>query len=734
MTALPPGDRVTAAAGYRRSGFTLLLLVAVCLPMTGCTASRNVELRAQPFNPLVDRFRLTDRRGPKASDRTMQLLRQHSLADKFADDISGQPDRLIGPVVRLHNSNPTPESCFALAELHYIAGMKERTAQANAAASHFLASARYSWEYLFDTHYDQVRNPYDPQFRGVCDLYNGSLENCLRLARNRQLFTAGGRIRFDELASRTQLPVVPRGFRWTAEDFDSFELVSDYDVKGLKNKYRSFGLGVPIIAIREEGAVTTASGSGSQTMSFPATIMLRFDGTRADEVSRRPARFELLNPRESTEIQVAGLAVPVQSDISTPLAYYLDEMAPQKLHNIGLFQVEAAEKLTGIYMMEPYQPGKIPVLMVHGLWSSPMTWMDTFNELQSQPDLRERYQFWFYMYPSGKPFWDSAADLREDLAAINRRYGDAAPNSPLSNMVLVGHSMGGLIARAQVVASGDAWWNSVSRVPFASLKANEDTRGQIRRVYFFEPNRDVHRIVTIGTPHQGSSLSNRFTQQLLRRLIRLPVTTYETARDVITLNPNLLRNPENATPRTSVDSLSPDSPILKVLYESRLPENVPHHNIVGVIRDVPREENTDGVVPYASAHLENVASEIVVQANHTEVHRHPETVAELKRILRLHLEEIDASRSSGLIQQLSRDLPRGPAESSHLNLGSNHRSGTAPGVPPAPRAPAGVPAPAGPLTPAVPSGTVPRSLPAGDPGRPAPPPDELFRLPRVLVP
>ena len=652
MTDPSPFDDVAAMTRQRRNQVSLLLMVAMCLVLTGCAASRNVELRSQPFNPLAERFNLLSRKGPKASDRTMQLLRQHSLADKFADDISGHPEKVIGPVMGLHRQNPQPGSCFALAELHYIAGARQSARQTQQAATHFLASARYAWEYLFDARYDTERNPYDPQFRGACDLYNGSLESCLRLARNRQLFRPGGRIRFSDLSQKLRTEVVPRGFQWTAEDFDSFELVSDYDVKGLKNKYRSFGLGVPIIAMREEGAVSTArSNRAARTMSFPATILLKFDGTQAEQSQQRPARFELLNPRESTEVRVAGLAVPLQSDISTPLAWYLDEMAPQQLHNLGLFRVEAAEQLTGIYMMEPYRPDRIPVLMIHGLWSSPMTWMETFNELQSQADLRERYQFWFYLYPSGKPFWDSAADLREDLAELEQRYGQGGQASPLRNMVLVGHSMGGLIARSQVVNSGDAWWNSVSRVPFDKLNANASTRSQIRRVYFFEPNQDVNRIVTIGTPHRGSHLSNRFTQQLLRRLIRLPVTTLETGRDLLTLNPDLFRNPEAASPRTSVDSLSPDSPVLQVLAQSPLPEGVHHHNIVGIVRDGPRDENTDGIVPFSSAHLEDVDSEIVVQAHHTEVHRHPQTVAELIRILRLHLRDVDRPR--GHILQLN---------------------------------------------------------------------------------
>ena len=55
--------------------------------------------------------------------------------------------------------------------------------------------------------------------------------------------------------------------------------------------------------------------------------------------------------------------------------------------------------------------------MVHGLWSSPETWTEMINELRAVPDIRNRYQFWTYLYPTGQPFWVSATQLRADLAS-----------------------------------------------------------------------------------------------------------------------------------------------------------------------------------------------------------------------------------------------------------------------------------------------------------------------------
>ena len=116
-------------------------------------------------------------------------------------------------------------------------------------------------------------------------------------------------------------------------------------------------------------------------------------------------------------------------------------------------------------MLEPYDPNRIPVLMVHGLWSSPTTWMDMFNDLRSFPEIRERYQFWFYLYPSGQPFWISATQLRNDLVTMRDAFDRPRRDKSLDNMVLVGHSMGGLVSRMQTIDSGDEFWRIVSEQP-----------------------------------------------------------------------------------------------------------------------------------------------------------------------------------------------------------------------------------------------------------------------------
>ncbi len=168
-----------------------------------------------------------------------------------------------------------------------------------------------------------------------------------------------------------------------------------------------------------------------KTLSFPVTAFLRIVPAQpGEEGSRgRTCVLELYDPIDSTNTVVGNRLVPLESDISTALGYKLEkgrENSESLIATIGLLDPAKAETVQGLYMVEPFDPQKIPVLMVHGLWSSPMTWMEMFNDLLAYPDLRSNYQFWFYLYPTGQPFWYSANQLRADLAQMRAVLGSTA--------------------------------------------------------------------------------------------------------------------------------------------------------------------------------------------------------------------------------------------------------------------------------------------------------------------
>src|SRR5262249_20868133 len=253
---------------------------------------------------------------------------------------------------------------------------------------------------------------------------------------------------------------------------------------------------------------------------------------------------------------------------------------------------------------------------------------------QADPRLRERYQFWVYFYPTGNPYLATAADLRKALARLRDEIDPGRKDAALDRMVLVGHSMGGLVSRLMTVDSGDAFWRLVCDRPFESLRLSPATRDGLHDLFFFERQPFVRRVVFLGTPHHGSKLSPALPGRLADHLIRLPKTLLGAASDLSAGNPDLPLRLWGGRVPTSGDPLAPGSPALSRLSARPRPEGVHYPSIIGVAppSDTVLErlfvggagcEPGDGVVPYSSAHLDGVDSELVVPADHFTVHQHP---------------------------------------------------------------------------------------------------------------
>ena len=609
-----------------------------------------VKIRKNPRNPLEDQLNLFARKGPSPSPRTAQVLRRFSLEDLFRSD----PNQAYRALREAAEQNAQLESTYAVAEIAYIlgvrAGLKKDTDQAIKMYGESLA---VSYDYLFSESLASQRNPYDPEFRGACDLYNGSLEGMLRNMADEGFLHPGYEGSIDMMGRRMELACSCSG-RWDPEDIKEFHFSSDYEVKGLSNSYRSYGLGVPLIAVRRSDVDASSADEQyyPEGLTFPVTAFFRLKKSipRGSQTERLICNIEFHDPLDQTTIDVAGIPTPLETDISTPLAYYLNDplVGTNTVATFALLDANFGKSFEGLYMLEPYDPKKIPVVMVHGLWSSPITWMEMFNDLRASSDIRDNYQFWFYMYPTGQPFWTSAEDMREDLLQVRRELDPGQQSETLDQMVLIGHSMGGLVSRLQTIDSGDRFWSLISDRPFSELETDDETRSNLQQVMFFSPDSSVKRVVTIGTPHRGSEFSNSTTQWLGRQFLVLPNMLVGQQEEVVKQNPDYFNNTELLTINTSIDSLSPESPFLQEMIASESAPWVKHHNILGVV-----EANSfdtwlgmrvvgegDGIVPVTSAQFEKAESEVVVPAPHQKIHQHPLAILEVQRILREHVVEV----------------------------------------------------------------------------------------------
>jgi pimeloyl-ACP methyl ester carboxylesterase len=663
-------DRILTKLVRGRSALGAIVgLLAFAIAIGGCAQARYITARAAPDNPLQDQLSLASHSGPKPSQRTLQFLRTYNLADDLASD----PRELLADVEAIVQKEPTPEGNYAAAEVAYIGARKlQKKSDAAGARDLYAAAVVHAHFYLMGPSSVAGQNPYDPEFRGACDIYNEALEASLRIARSAGFLHPGAHETIEMGGQQWDVEVRVRGGLWRDEDFGRVEFVSDYKATGLNNSNHTFGLGVPLIVVRNPaGRNDPAQPYYAPGLAFPITAFLRLlpdepsarltAGAVAAEAvmgaggssqlamgtgpiaaamnTRHRAVLELYDPLTATELSVGDRKIPLETDLSTPLAYCLNDPALQQIQQptLGLVHPDSSKRLSGLYMLEPFQPNKIPVLMIHGVWSGPFTWMEMFNALHGSEELRSNYQFWFYTYPTGEPFWQSAADLRRTLAQLRTTLDPQRRYLALDQMVLVGHSMGGLIARLQTIESGDDFWRLVSDRKFSDVKASDGLKADLADIFFFEPNPSVRRVITIATPNHGTNVSNETTQWLSRRLIALPKDTVQGTKDLLTDNPDFFPTASLIRVSTSIDSLSPRSTVLPVMFTAPRAPWVTYHNIVGRVRQRDFLGHVvgdgDGLVPVASAHLDDAASEVIVPADHMHVQRHPLAILEVRRIL-----------------------------------------------------------------------------------------------------
>ncbi len=660
--------RMVPRARSRYASASLVAATLALLTVGGCSSSP-VSLRSVPKSPLIDQLNLASYGGPKPSPRTVQLLRVYNLSD----DLGGDYSLLLKKLQTISEREPADDTVYAMSELAFIGGKKIEHRDPKAALDLYGASVLHAYDYLFDPRFLATRNQYDPQYRGACDLYNGALEAALRIICATKELVPNTTKTINTASGAWDVNCVLRGGRWQPQDFERFEFVSDYDIKGLKNLYQTHGLGVPLIAVRHSypdepvGAKYYPAG-----LSFPVTAFLRpisrIDPQTGQTAARNQCCLELYDPLATDSTQVAGRTVPLESDLSTPLAYFLSRPEMNlDTSTLGLLHPEELLKkptdallgtkppLKGLYMVQPYEPGKIPVLMVHGLWSSPLTWLEMFNDLRSQREIRDHYQFWFYLYPTAQPFWLSAAQLRHDLVQVRQTLDPAHQEPALDQMVLIGHSMGGLLSHLQTIPSRDDYWRLVSNEPFQEIKADRQAKQRLEEVFFFQPNPSIRRVVMIGTPHRGSNYANPTTEWALGKLITPIKRMAETQEELYKSNPGAFPPSSLLSIDNSVDSLAPRTPIFPVMLAARRPPWVKYHSIVGVLPKgswlAKISAEGDGVVPRESAHFEGAESEIIVPADHSSIHSHPAAVLEVRRILLEHLAELEGRPAPALARR-----------------------------------------------------------------------------------
>jgi pimeloyl-ACP methyl ester carboxylesterase len=260
---------------------------------------------------------------------------------------------------------------------------------------------------------------------------------------------------------------------------------------------------------------------------------------------------------------------------------------------------------------------------------SPATWTAMINQLRGDPVIRRNFQFWYYSYPSGYPYPYSAAIMRRELDAIEKRFPLKKP------MVIVGHSMGSLISRLMITDTGLTIWMKFFGKPPEKMTLASDTRRMLEDSLIFNTRKEIGRAIFLCGPHRGSELAGNWLGRIGAKLVKAPSTLIKVARDMKNLmqaDPSALR--VNHIPN-SVDTLAPNNRFVKIINTIPITPGIPYHSIIGDRGRGDTPNSSDGFVPYWSSHLDGAQSESIVPSNHS-AQRNPQAIAEVARILHLH--------------------------------------------------------------------------------------------------
>ena len=484
-------------------------------------------------------------------------------------------------------------------------------------------------------------DPFDPRLRTAVDLYNQGIAEGFTDKESREVLLEAGtyKLPFGELVVR----IDPAEFRWGPFRMVNFVAADRLEVRGLHNDYRWPGIGSALVAGLKhvKGEREAAFTRVPSSLKMAATAFLQLENVEAGLVNGRvEGALALFTTQESTSVSVGGRTVPLEFRPTSALAYTLEGSEVYSLELKALFSGDLAvlkksPRFTdNVFLMGPYRPGRIPLVLVHGTASSPARWAQLLNEIINDRELWHRYQVWMFTYNTGNPVLYSAGILAQGLRNVVRELDPEGKDPALRRMVIVGHSQGGMLTKLTAVDSGQRFWETTFTVPPDRLDVSPEARAQLQRSLFFEPLPFVRRVVFIATPHRGSFLVGGRISSLLRKVISLPFAIISPLQEVVDRSPEAItkRGMKSEVPR-STDNMSPDSGFIRIYSSIPIAPGIIAHSIIAVDNpEDPQEEWSDGVVAYSSAHIDGVASEFIVHSGHS-TQETPETIEEVRRIL-----------------------------------------------------------------------------------------------------
>lgn len=536
-----------------------------------------------------------------------------------------------------------PDRLREAAQILLQRARKEKPASDGGRGGWALAACELAWKSLLASGVPASRWHDDPRTREAASLYQAGLAIFI-FENARVLATGQGTLRFETpLGPLAVTPRFAQNSRFETGYFDTLIPAEYVETTGFSERVSVQGLGTPLVGVRKR----TPARTKEMQFQVPRTgshialgSLARFRNAAQDQAAMDLDFYDL---DQSPSVRLRGDEVPLAADFTAPMALSFAGTNDLSVGIHALFNLSAGFGNDGVYLTEPFDPDRTPVLLLHGLFASPLVWRNVVAKCQEAPAIRKNYQFWYGFFSTGMPITPSAALIRAHIAAI-RQAGDPAGTSRASKtMVVVGHSMGGVIARMLATDIGDHYWKSLTDQPFADVSLKPENRETVRSWFFWNPATDINRIVFLATPHLGTPMADNLFIRLAQSTTEAPKSFFEFSRSLaagggpVPDNNSLRSHTKPFTHAfegivTGVDSLSPQAPIYRVFAHAPLVDGVVTHSIIGDRGRGDSPDSSDGVVDYWSSHLASAKSELILPSTH-ELQRVPQCGLEVQRIL-----------------------------------------------------------------------------------------------------
>ena len=516
-------------------------------------------------------------------------------------------------------------------------------------------SIRYSYAYLFKTSRQPQERLFDNRQVQIRDFYNQALTQLVSSHSLRNPSTnLSPTIKIGKSTYTIDIQAYQRLQNMKLEKF-----ISSYNMNfsGLRAINRRDGFGSDFVA------VFPSTDSSSQenkyilnplTHDYPkginpnihkarylaATIIAqpkKSNATIEDVLTNPNFEIKVYDPYSIEKVEIAGKPYSLAANFSAPYGLWLAENNLGAAAYLTLIDRDQHLAMPHLYMLEPYNPNKKIIVLVHGLASSPEAWIAVTNDIMGDAILREHYQVWQIFYSTNMPILESRFQI---YALLKQAFGSLNPkDAAAQDAVLIGHSMGGIISRL-LVSDAD-----ISKQALELMNNRQQTRLRKHPVIGerlkMKPIENFDRAIFLAAPHRGTDYADRWFTLAARKIIKIPATFLTTLADTLTSYDvdlkDFVKTLTNDVIQNGPSDLSKKSKFMELTASIPPEKGLVFHSIMGnITKSDDPNVITDGIVPYKSAHLDGAVSEKIFTGGHS-IQETPEAVLELRHILRQHL-------------------------------------------------------------------------------------------------